>query len=90
MTYHTFLEESFRSIREQAPQVCEIHKLQPWLLSIGEILLLLPRELQQYWGERYAILLVIKYGHIHLDIARVCIRHGLTEAEERWPKGVPR
>ncbi len=86
MTYATFLEQAFRAVREQAPSVTQIAELRPWLRSIGELLLGMPPDVQRYWHERYAILMVIKYHHIHPHIARVCVRHGLDEAEAQWPK----
>lgn len=86
MTYEIFLEQSYRAIREQAPHVAQVDRLQPWLLSIGELLLRMPPDLQHEWAEQYAVLIMITYGSIVPDVARVCVRHGLTEAEARWPK----
>lgn len=86
MTYATFLEQAFRAVREQAPAVTQTTEMQPWLRSIGELLLGMPTNVRRDWRERYAILMVIKYHHIHLNIARVCVQSGLDEAESQWPK----
>lgn len=85
LTYGTFLEQAYHAIRAQAPHVAQVDRMQPWLLSIGEILLRMPPELQREWAEQYTVLLIVKYGHLAPDVARVCIRHGLKEAEASWP-----
>lgn len=64
----------------------QITEMQPWLRSIGELLLLMPSDIQRYWHERYANLLATKYRHIQPGIARVYVRHGLDDAEAQWPK----
>lgn len=88
MTYARFLEEAYRAIWAQAPPVGNFAAATEWLRSIGEVLLHLPPELQREWADQYATLLVIKYGHIRPDIALVCVRYGLNEAEAHWPTRV--
>lgn len=90
MTYQTFLEQSYRALREEAPPVWQIDRLEGWVRSIGELLLHMPGEVQREWAEQYAVLIMITYGYIAPDIARVCVRHGLTEAEARWPNPLQR
>lgn len=85
MTYANFLEDAFQAIRDSAPVVTEGPRLHAWLLSIGELLISLPVEEQDYWLERYGVLLVIKYHHIEPAIATNCLRHGMDVARASWP-----
>lgn len=86
MIYATFLEESYLAIREQAPHVAQIDRVQPWLVSIGEVLLGMPPAVQAIWLDQYAVLVMLKYGYLHPDVAVASIRYGLTMAQARWPK----
>lgn len=88
MRYRDFWEEAYRAIRAQAPPLWQLHDGAAWLRSIGELLLHMPPELQQEWADQYATLLVITYGHICAEVAVVCVRHGLTEAQAQWPARV--
>lgn len=86
MTYRDFLEEAYQAVWREAPPVMEISRVEQWTRSIGELLLHMPPELQRRWEEQYATIISMKYGHIPRDIARVCVRHGLNQAEAAWPK----
>ena len=86
MRYHVLLEESYKAIREQAPPVGECQRLHDWLLSIGQLLALMPLDMRSGWADQYAALLVIKYGHISPAVATITIRHSIDEAAGRWPK----
>lgn len=86
MMYEDFLEQAYQGIRESAPHVGDCERLHHWLLSIGEMLAVMPLALRESWSDQYAALLVIKYGHIHPAVATIAIRHALDEAVGRWPK----
>jgi len=86
MRYADFLEESYAAVRASAPPVADCQKLHNWLLSIGELLFLMPLALRASWADQYAALLVIQYGHINPTVATVAIRHAIDEAAGRWPK----
>lgn len=86
MRYADFLEQAYKGIRESAPPVAEGERLHDWLLSIGQLLALMPLDLRAAWADQYAALLVIKYGHIIPDVAMITVRHATDEAAARWPK----
>lgn len=86
MRYVDFLEQSYPAIREQAPPVADCARLHNWLLSIGELLALMPLSMRDGWADQYAALLVITYGHISPAIATITIRHAIDEAAGRWPR----
>ena len=86
MRYVDFLEQSYAAIRASAPPVADCAALHTWLLSIGELLFLMPLSLRAAWADQYEALLIIKYGHINESVAKSALRHALDEAAGRWPK----
>lgn len=86
MRYSDFLEQAYKGIRESAPPVAVGEPLNEWLLSIGQLLALMPLDLRAAWADQYAALLVITYGHISSDVATIALRHATDEAAGRWPK----
>lgn len=89
MRYADFLEEAYHAIREQAPSAADGERFPAWVVSVGEILQAMPFSEANYWTDQYASLLVVKYPHITPNLAYVCLRHGLTEAQAGWPRHLP-
>jgi len=86
MRYDDFIEDAYKAIREQAPPINGCDRLHEWLLSIGDLLALMPYADRASWIEQYAILIIAKYPHITTAAARVTLKHATDEASGRWPK----
>lgn len=87
MRYVDSLEEAYHAIREQAPTAALAGERFPaWIVSVGELLQSMPFLEANYWTDQYATLLIVKYPHITPNLAYVCLRHGVTEAQAAWPR----
>lgn len=80
MRYADFLEATFRAIRDAAPKVWQSEQFDRWLLSIGEVLRVLPPALQASWIDRYTMLLMVTYGTVPTALAQSFIWNSLKHA----------